>query len=259
MHRFLFIGDIVGEPGLAYLEQHLPGLMAQHQPDFVIANAENSDVPPTGGAGTSPQSVNRLFAIGVDLITGGNHSWEGGQVAQLYEDARVLRPLNYGKAAPGRGAAIIEKNGRRMGVVNLIGRSAMHLADAPIDVMDAQLSAWEGADLDLILVDYHGESVTEKLVFAYVFDGQVAAVLGTHTHVPTLDTRILPKGTAYCSDVGMTGPSEGVQGYDAARFVHIGRTRLPSPGPFKLASGAVELGAVLVTCEHRIATNIIRL
>lgn len=259
MSKFIFVGDIVGEAGLIYLEQHLPGFIAQHQPDFVIVNAENSDLGPHGGAGTSPQSTARLFALGVDLITGGNHSWDGVYVEQLYADARVLRPLNYGQAAPGRGAAIITKNGLKMGVVNLIGRSAMPLADAPVDVMDAQLAAWGGDDLDLILVDYHGESVTEKMVFAFVFDGKVSAVLGTHTHVATLDTRILPKGTAYCSDVGMTGPSEGMQGYDGARFVQLARTRLPVKEVLKWAAGPVEFGAVLVTCEGRTATSIIRL
>lgn len=260
MAKFIFIGDIVAEAGLAYLEQHLPALIAEHQPDFVIANAENTDIGLPGGAGTSPASTARLFAIGVDLITGGNHSWDGPHGMDIYQDARVLRPHNYGKGAPGTGAAIVEKNGLRMGVINLVSKTALRFADEAVDVMEAQLAAWDAAGgVDLVLVDFHGESVSEKMIFAFTFDGQATAVLGTHTHVPTLDTRILPNGTAYCSDVGMTGPGGGMQGYAPERFVQSARVRLPVGGPLGWADGPVELGAVLVTCEGRRATAIQRL
>lgn len=264
MSKLLFIGDIVGEPGLAYLEAHLPALIAEHQPDFVIANAENSDITGPVLAGTSPQSTARLFALGVDLITGGNHSWDGANHAAVYEDPRVLRPLNYGKAAAGEGTAVVTKNGLKLSVINLISRTAaMPFADNPFGAMETQLEAWDAAgitsSLDLLLVDFHGESVTEKMMMAYMVDGIATAVLGTHTHVRTLDTQILPKGTAYCTDVGMTGPTGGIQGYRPERFIDLARTRLGSSHPFAWADGPVELGAVLITADGRKAVAIQRL
>lgn len=257
--RLLFIGDIVGESGLAYLEACLPALVEHHQPTFVIANAENIDLSPTqsGACGMRTASLNRLFSLPVDLVTGGNHSWDGEEGQTVHADMRVLRPLNYGEHAPGRGAAVLEKGGVRLGVVNLVSKTALRFADEAIDALERQLTAWSGA-VDLVLVDFHGESVTEKLTFAFAFDGRVAAVVGTHTHVQTTDTRILPQGTAYVTDVGMTGPGGGIQGYAPARFVNSLRLRLPSTDSFTLASGEVELGAVLVTCEGARAVEIVR-
>ncbi len=247
MTKLFFIGDIVDEPGLTYLEAHLPALIEAHRPDFVIANAENLNTS-NDACGMTAASLARLFALGVDAVTGGNHSWDGQQGRTVHDDPRVLRPLNYGKRAPGRGATIIEKDGVCLGVVNLISPEVCSLADHPLDVMEAQLAAWRGR-VDLIVVDYHGESVMEKLIFAFAFDGHVAAVLGTHTHVQTADTRLLPCGTAYVTDVGMTGPGGGVQGYDAARFVRSAWERLPTAEPMRVAEGAVEFGAVLITCN----------
>lgn len=258
MTTLLFIGDIVDQPGLTYLEACLPALIEAHRPDFVIANAENLNTS-LNACGMTPASLERLFALGVDCVTGGNHSWDGPHGRSVHDDPRVLRPLNYGGHAPGRGAAIIQKGSARLGVVNLISPAVLRLADNPLDAMQAQLRAWQGM-VDLILVDYHGESVMEKLIFAFAFDGQVTAVVGTHTHVQTADTRLLPRGTAYVTDVGMTGPGGGIQGYDPARFVRSAWERLPDAEPLRAAEGAVEFGAVLIACNaDGTAAGIVRL
>ncbi|MCA9908946.1 MAG: YmdB family metallophosphoesterase [Anaerolineae bacterium] len=261
MTTLLFVGDIVGEAGLAYLEKRLPELRAEYQPDFVIANAENMEIThhpgSMGHCGLSPQGVARLFALGVDAITGGNHSWDGPHFQTVYDDSRVIRPLNYGVAAPGEGALIVEHDGRRLGIINLVSRTALGWADDPLAAFHTQRAAWKGS-VDLVLVDFHGESVSEKLTFAFAVDGQASAVLGTHTHVQTYDTRILPQGTAYVTDVGMVGPGDGMQGYAPERFVEMMRFRLPGTSPFTFATGSVELGAVVVRCEGQRAIAIER-
>jgi hypothetical protein len=261
MTTLLFIGDIVGEAGVACLEARMPDLRAQYQPDFIIANAENAIISAhpgsPGNCGMSPELNERLFALGIDLLTGGNHSWDGPYGRTIHEDTRVLRPLNYGLHAPGRGAEIIHKPIARLGVINVMSWTAMPGVDAPLAAAEMQLVVWDGA-VDLVLIDFHGESVTEKLSFAYAIAGRTAAVLGTHTHVATLDTRILPGGTAYVSDVGMTGPGDGIQGYAPDVFANSMRLRLHSGDPFAFATGAVELGAVVVRCDGGRAVSIER-
>lgn len=247
--KVLFFGDVVGEPGLAALERELPRLKALHRPDFVIANGENLDltVPGLGRAGMSLESLERLLALGVDAVTGGNHSFDPPDMEAVLAHPRVLRPLNYSPHAPGRGALLLEKGGQRLLVVNLAGRSALPLADSPMEAM-AQLLAKEPGGA--VLVDFHSESVFEKLGFAFLFDGRLAAVLGTHTHVPTADARILPRGTAYVSDVGMVGPEGGMQGYEPGFLVEALRLRLPPRGlELRWASGGVRLSHVLLHIE----------
>jgi metallophosphoesterase (TIGR00282 family) len=262
MTKLLFIGDITGQVALDYLEVRLPALIADHQPDFIVANDENEAITShplsPGRCGMTPEGVARLFALGVDVITGGNHSWDGPYGRTIHDDPRILRPMNFGTHAPGRGSTIIEKAGVRLGVINLVSRTALTGADAPFEFFERQMQIWDN-QVDAVLVDFHGESVTEKQTFAWAVDGQATAVLGTHTHVATLDTRILPHGTAYVTDVGMTGPSGGMQGYDPALFANMMRLRLPSDDPYQLASGPVELGAVLVEFEGRHTTRIERI
>ncbi len=262
MIKLLFIGDVVGQAGLGYLERRLPALVDERRPDFVIVNGENLDItfhrPSPGNCGMTTASLARLLALPVDLVTGGNHSWDGPEATQVLANPRVIRPLNYAAAAPGRGAAIIAKNGARLGVINLVSRSAFSAADTPLPAFEKQLAEWQG-QVDLILVDFHGESVTEKQTFGFACAGQVAAVLGTHTHVRTLDTRILPRGTAFVTDVGMTGPADGIQGYRPELFVNYMHLRLPTSDPLVEAGGAVELGAVLVACQDGRAVHIERI
>lgn len=261
--HILFVGDVVGTAGLELLAAELPRLRKVFDPTFLVVNAENIAITgpnPNTGCGMMPSDVERLLELGVDLITGGNHSWDGPHATEVLEHPRVLRPLNYGCQAPGRGAAIVTRGGLTLGVVNLVSRTALPNVDQPRDALERQLSRWdaEGA-VDLVLVDFHGESVSEKQIFAWSFAGRVAAVLGTHTHVATLDTRILPGGTAFVSDVGMTGPGGGMQGYAPGIFIEAMRTRLPICQPASFAEGPAELGAVLVGTHRDKAVSIERL
>lgn len=258
----LFIGDIVGEPGLTYLEERLMDIRTRFQPDFIVANAENMNVTPPYSGGMTSDMLARLFALGVDCVTGGNHSWEGNHalVREMYSDERVLRPHNYGKYAPGRGTRVLEQNGVRVGVINLVSKTALRYADEPLEPLEAQLDAW-GDSIDGVVVDFHGESVTEKLMVAYAVADRASALLGTHTHVPTLDTRIISTeqgALAYVTDVGMTGPGGGIQGYDPKPMIDSLRMRLISPDPAQVADGVCELGAVFVRARGRTALNIER-
>ncbi len=251
MKRLLFIGDIVGEAGVASLEERLPRLVTHHRVDFVVANAENLRLDPQapGRCGMTPELNERLFAAGVHLLTGGNHSWDGPYSQVVHAHPQVIRPLNCPET-PGRGAAIIGKGGMRLGVVNLISPLLIPDARDPYQTLEEQLISWNG-QADWVIVDFHGESVTEKQSFAHAVAGKVLAVLGTHTHVQTLDTQILPGGTAYVSDVGMTGPNGGVQGYAPDFFVNFIRYHHPRGTPFMVASGQVEISAVLISFDIR--------
>lgn len=254
--NLLFIGDVVGEPALHFLEHHLPRLIEMHRADFVIANAENL-VLSEHGAGMTRASLERLFASGVQLVTGGNHSWDGAEGSSVHVDPRVLRPLNVGANFAGRGAGVVTSStGMRLGVVNAAGRSAIPVADDPLVALERHLEDW---DVDAVLVDFHSESVFEKTLIAYALVGRIAALLGTHTHVQTNDARVLNGGVAFVSDVGMTGPSGGMQGYDPSGFVTYFRTRGSERPPLELARGDVKLGAVLVCLEGAEAIQIERI
>ena len=266
MTTLLFIGDIVGEPGLQFLETNLPELIQMYGADFVIANAENLHLEdhPNGPCGMTNSELARLFAASVQLVTGGNHSWDGPQGATVHDDPRVLRPLNVSSSSPGRGAGIVSsRSGVRLGVVNLAGRSAIPTVSNPFPALEAQLQIWgvgtDASSVDAVLVDHHGESVFEKITLAHAFSGRIAALVGTHTHVPTMDAGLLPGGVAFVSDVGMTGPSGGAQGYDPAPFVQNMRFPGDARTPMRLASGTVELGAVLIQLEGSRAVGIERL
>lgn len=259
--HLLFIGDIVGDAGLELLEGVLPDLRRRYRPDFVVANAENASLTgtnPVGGAGMTRADVDRLRRAGIDVITGGNHSWDSAEAVAALSEAEVVRPLNVAEGLPGRGALTVERGGVRLGVVNLISATALPQVTPPFEALLRQLARWDAGDVDLVLVDFHGESVSEKQIFAWSVAGRVAAVLGTHTHAATLDARILPGGTAYVSDVGMTGPGGGMQGYAPEIFVEAMRSRQPVRGPGAFAAGPAELGAVLVRAQGPRAVEIER-
>jgi hypothetical protein len=181
-------------------------------------------------------------------VTGGNHSWDGPEVSVVHDDPRVLRPLNVGLDRPGRGARIVEADGWRLGVVNLAGRGVLPDAAPAEPVLDALLAEWEG-QVDAVLVDHHAESPFEKHSFAWRFTGRVSAICGTHTHTPTIETNILPGGTAFCVDVGMTGPSGGMMGYTADPILRLVYSDWHGADPLALAPGPVVLGAVAVTMD----------
>ena len=208
MTSILFIGDVVGGLGRRTLLGLLPGLRADLEPTFVVVNGENA----AGGLGITPPIADELFAAGVDAITLGNHAYHRREILPyLDQHERIVRPANYLRRHPGRGWTVVEHDGVRLGIVNLVGTVFLKAARSPFDEIETVLDALEG-QADHVLVDFHAEATSEKVAMGWYLDGRVSAVLGTHTHVPTADERVLPGGTAYMTDVGMTGPRGGVIG-----------------------------------------------
>jgi metallophosphoesterase (TIGR00282 family) len=219
--RILFLGDIVGRTGRDAVAAALPGLRAEHALDLVVINAENA----SHGFGLTPEQARILFAAGADVLTLGNHAWDRREIIGYLEtERRVIRPLNFPPGSPGAGSVLVEVPGnRRALVVNAMTRLFMDPLDCPFRTSALELSKFRlGNNLHAILIDLHGEATSEKQAYACSFDGQVSAVIGTHTHVPTADHRILPGGTAYQTDAGMCGDYDSVIGMGkeiaAARF-----------------------------------------
>lgn len=211
----LFIGDIFGKAGRQAVKRYLSPLKKNYSLAVVVANVENA----SGGIGITPGVAQDMFAVGIDVLTSGNHVWRYKEVQPMLDgSAHFLRPANYPKGAPGRGFTILVMNsGIRVGVFNLQGRVFMSALDCPFRTADALLEQVVlGRDVDILLVDFHAEATSEKMAMAYHLDGRVSAVLGTHTHVPTADHRILPGGTGFVSDVGMTGCYDSVIGMTVA-------------------------------------------
>ena len=221
--RLLFVGDVVGEPGRRTLSALLPGLRERHAPDFVVVNGENA----AGGLGITEKIALRMLGEGVDAITLGNHAYRHRDVfGFLDRDERIVRPGNYQVGNPGRGETVIEKDGRRLGLVNLSGTVFLDAARSPFTEVDAVLARLRGR-CDHVLVDFHAEATSEKVAMGWHLDGRVTACVGTHTHVPTADARVLPGGTAYVTDVGMTGPRGGVIGVRREQALERFRTQMP--------------------------------
>lgn len=243
--RILFVGDIHGKPGRRILKASLPGLRRDHQLDVVIANGENA----AGGAGISTEVAQELWAAGVDVITGGNHTWQHRDAYELLDaDARLLRPLNYPPGAPGHGATLVSTQaGAKVGVINVQGRVFMTELDDPFRAARAECERLSHTTR-VIVVDIHAEATSEKIALGWYLDGNCSAVLGTHTHVQTADERVLPGGTAYITDVGMTGPRDGVIGMDRERILERFLTQLPVR--FEVATGPAQLNAVVVDVDE---------
>jgi metallophosphoesterase (TIGR00282 family) len=206
--KLLFVGDVVAGIGRRTLAALLPGLRERHAPDFVVVNGENA----AGGVGITARTARDLLDTGADAITLGNHAYRHSEVyPYLDSEPRIIRPANYPKGAPGRGITTLERGGMTLGVVNLSGTLFVEAARSPFAEADAALAELRGR-VTHVLVDMHAEATSEKVAMGWHLDGRVTACLGTHTHVPTADARVLPGGTAYCTDVGMTGPRGGVIG-----------------------------------------------
>ena len=206
--KLLFVGDVVGGIGRRTLATLLPRIRDAHQPDFVVVNGENS----AGGVGITQKTARELLEMGADAITLGNHTYRHREVYELLDrEERVVRPANYPKGSPGRGHTVVERDGMRLGVVNLSGTVAIQAARSPFAEADAALAELRGR-ADAVIVDMHAEATSEKVAMGWYLDGRVTACVGTHTHVPTADARVLPGGTAYITDAGMTGPRGGVIG-----------------------------------------------
>jgi 2',3'-cyclic-nucleotide 2'-phosphodiesterase len=206
--KLLFVGDVVGGMGRRTLAALLPEIRDAHRPDFVVVNGENA----AGGVGITQKTARELLELGVDAITLGNHAYRHREVYELLDrEERIVRPANYPKGSPGRGHTVLERDGMRLGVVNLSGTVALQAARSPFAEADAAVAELRGRT-DAILVDMHAEATSEKVAMGWHLDGRVTACIGTHTHVPTADARVLPGGTAYVTDAGMTGPRGGVIG-----------------------------------------------
>ena len=208
MVKLLFVGDVVGGLGRRTLAEVLPGIRERHQPDWVVVNGENS----AGGVGITEKTARELLETGADAITLGNHAYRHRDVyGFLDREERIIRPANYPKGSPGRGHTVVERDGKRLGVVNLSGQLYVEATRSPFSEVDAILSELRGK-ADHVLLDFHAEATSEKVAMGWHVDGRLTACVGTHTHVPTADARVLPGGTAYITDVGMTGPRGGVIG-----------------------------------------------
>lgn len=237
--RILTIGDIVGRPGRRAVEQFLPGLFRQYNPELVIANGENC----AGGLGLTPDTLKELLTYGIDVVTTGNHIWAKKEIIPcLNSDLPVLRPLNFPPGAPGRGYIVT----KGVTVVNLIGRVFVGQFDCPFRTIDALLADTSGIS-KIIVIDFHAEATSEKVALGRYLDGRVSAVLGTHTHVGTTDIQILPKGTAYVSDIGMSGPIYSVIGVDTELAIQNFVTGIPHR--FAVGDGPVALDAILVDID----------
>jgi len=243
MH-ILVVGDIHGRPGREILRTLLPRLRKEHDAAFVIANGENA----AGGVGVSPDVAEEMFAAGVDIITGGNHTWQNRDAYELLDsDSRLLRPLNYPPGVPGRGITVGQaKNGQRVAVLNLQGRVFMGELEDPFRMGRAEAERLRQTT-PVIIVDFHAEATSEKIALGWYLDGRVSAVIGTHTHVQTADERILPNGTAYLTDVGMTGPRDGVIGMAKEEILERFLTQLPVR--FQVAKGPTQLNAAVIDVD----------
>lgn len=240
--RILFIADLVGKPGRQVTHALLPRLRSERHVDIVVANGENL----AGGFGVTPSLISGLFSIGVDVVTSGNHVWDRREGVELLDsEPRLLRPANYPTSNPGSGCYVASIDGAKLAVINLQGRAFMADIDDPFRIGRALVDELR-AETNNIVIDFHAEATAEKLAFARYIDGWVSAVVGTHTHVPTADEQILPGGTAYITDLGMTGSHAGVIGFRAElavqRAVSGRRVRLElAEGNLRLQGAIVEI------------------
>ena len=242
--RILFIGDIVGEPGRKAVKNLLPKLREQHGLDFIIANGENS----AGGSGITPKTAEEIFSAGVDVITSGDHLWDQKEVVELLRnEPRFVRPLNYPAGTAGQGSVVIQKGSLPLvAVLNLQGRTFMPVLENPFQLGRAEVERLR-QQTKIIFVDIHAEATSEKIALARMLDGQVSAVIGTHTHVQTADEQIFPGGTAYLTDAGFTGPHESVLGREIQPIIKRFLTNMPQR--FEVAKGRVLLQGALVEID----------
>ena len=237
--KILAIGDIVGEGGVKKLAEELPKIKEQEKIDFVIVNSENS----AGGMGITTKIYNQLCDLGVNVITMGNHTWGKKDIFTFIDNKNIIRPANYSEKTPGNGYGIYNCNGKKICVINLIGRTDMNvLSENPFLKVNKIIKSVK-EKVDIIIIDFHAEATAEKIAMAYYLDGKITALFGTHTHVQTADEQILEKGTAYITDIGMTGPIKSVIGMDTD--VSIKRFETTLPEKYKLAEGACMLNGCI--------------
>lgn len=247
--KILMLGDIMGRPGRIALRERLPLLRERHAPDFVVANAENA----SGGVGLSTKTSKELLGRGLDVLTSGNHIWKFRDIYNhLNAEPRLLRPANYPDGAPGRGWGVFQAGEVRVGVINLQGRTYMQPIDCPfraVEAILAEMEAMDGGRPQVILVDFHAEATSEKTAMGWFLEGKVSAVAGTHTHIQTSDARVLPRGTAYVTDLGMCGPVDSCLGMKPGPILDRFVTGLPSR--FEVAGGRVAVQGIALDVDER--------
>ena len=244
--KILFIGDIVGSPGRKAVQELVPVIKKKEKIDFVIANSENA----AGGSGLTPRLAEELFSYKVDVLTSGDHIWKKKEIMEtLDEEKRLLRPANYPKGVPGSGWGVYSlKNEVKVGVVNLVGRVFMESVECPFRVSREIIDEIR-KETPIILVDIHAEATSEKIALSWYLDGLVSAIIGTHTHVQTADEHIYPKGTAYLTDAGMTGPHDSVIGRKVEQILARFITQLPTR--FEMAEENVRLNGAVITIDEK--------
>lgn len=242
--RVLFVGDVIGKPGRSALEKRLVALIAEREVDYTVVNVENA----AGGFGVTEEILTSLAAMPIDCFTSGNHIWDKRDgVGQLGLRSNLLRPLNYPRGNPGRGVHVgATSSGVKVATINLEGQVFMKALPSPFEAADRALADLPD-DVRVVVVDFHAEATSEKQAMGYYLDGRVSAVLGTHTHVPTADARVLPKGTALHTDVGMTGPYDSIIGFRADKVLQ--RFKLQTNVPFEVAKRDVRLAASLIDVD----------
>lgn len=245
--KVLYIGDIMGEPGRRAVARSVPRLVSQRKIDVVIGNGENV----AGGFGITPELAEELFGMGLSAITTGNHAWDKKEILDYFpRERRLLRPANYPENAPGQGSVVIEtKSGEALAVLQLMGRVYMPTLDCPFQVAKREMAKLR-TRVAAVLVDMHAEATSEKMAMGHYLDGEATAVVGTHTHVQTADEQILPRGTAYLTDIGMTGPLHGVIGVKKELAIEKFLTGMPRR--FEVASGPTVFCAALIELDARI-------
>ena len=236
--RILAVGDIVGESGVRKLKEELPRIKREENIDFVITNGENS----AGGMGINERNFNDMLSAGTNVVTMGNHTWGKKDIFKFIDHSQLLRPANYPKGVVGKGLGIYECKGKKIAVMNLMGRVDLNILTENPFVMAKEMVDELQGKVDMIFIDFHAEATAEKIAMGRFLDGKITALWGTHTHVQTADEQILPNGTAYITDLGMTGPKDSVIGMDISASLKRFETTLPEK--YKLAEGECIFNAV---------------
>lgn len=253
--KILFIGDIAGKVGRRVLAERLPGFLEKHETDLCIVNGENA----AGGFGITNENAEDIFRAGADVITSGNHIWNKRETKEfMINEPRLLRPANYPPGAPGRGLYVANTSKGPVAVINLMGRVFMPPVDCPFQEANRLLRDLD-ANICMVFIDFHAEATSEKVAMGWHLDGRVSAVIGTHTHIQTADERVLPKGTAYLSDVGMTGPADSVIGIKTS--IAVGKFLSGIPNRFEVSGGRGQINGALVevNSETGRASSILRI
>ncbi len=244
--KILAVGDIVGKPGRQILQNSLRLIREQYDINFVIANGENT----AGGFGITSKIARALFEFGVDVITTGNHIWKNKDIQSIIDtDIHILRPLNYPDGLPGKGYNIYNKDDLNILVINLLGRINILATDCPFKKIENLLSSIDKSKYDISIIDFHAETTSEKNAMAWFLDGKVNVVYGTHTHVQTADERILPNGTAFITDIGMTGSFDSIIGMDKDNIISHFLTRMPIK--FKIATKNIGINGIIITIDMK--------